>query len=426
MRNSKLALSLCCVFFSFAGAAHAADSPQFLGANRNGICTETGLISTFPKEGPEVVWKTSLGVGMSGLAIADGTVYTMTQNEADQMVVALNAVTGEKKWETKISEAYENEMGHGPRATPTVHAGVVYTFSGEGLLTALKADDGSIIWNANVVKQLLGKTADYGMASSPLVAGEVVVVQTGSRNGAVAAFDLKTGDRKWAVGHDVAGYSSPILATLAGKQQVVAFTGNTVFGIAHVDGTQLWSYEFETEYNCNTASPVVLNENSVLISAGENHGSAVLKIAADGDQFSVEEGWTSLGVESVLRAEWQTPVLVDGHIFGLDNIGSAGQVTNLVCVRASDGEQLWNEKRFGKANMIYADGKLFFTTMRGEIGIVTASTEAFEETARYVTTDRTRQAPVIVNGKLYVRDDSGIVCINVKAAPAEAAAPAAD
>ena len=388
MRNFKLVLSLCCVLFSFAGVAHAADSPQFLGANRNGICTETGLISTFPKEGPEVVWKMLLGVGMSGLAIADGTVYTMTQNEADQMVVALNAATGEKKWETKISEAYENEMGHGPRATPTVHAGVVYTFSGEGLLTALKADDGSIIWNANVVKQLLGKTADYGMASSPL-----------------------------------AGYSSPILATLAGKQQVVAFTGNTVFGIDSVYGTQLWSYEFETEYNCNTASPVVLDEKSLLISAGENHGSAVLKITADGDQFSVEEGWTSLGVESVLRAEWQTPVLVDGHIFGLDNIGSAGQVTNLVCVRASDGEQLWNEKRFGKANIIYADGKLFFTTMRGEIGIVTASTEAFEETARYVTTDRTRQAPVIVNGKLYVRDDSGIVCINVKAV---ADAPAAD
>ena len=159
---------------------------------------------------------------------------------------------------------------------------------------------------------------------------------------------------------------------------------------------------------------MVLDPNSVLISAGENHGSAVLKITASDDGYAVEEGWTSLGVESVLRAEWQTPLFVDGLIFGMDNVGSAGQVTNLACVRASDGEQLWIEKRFGKGNMIYADGKLFFTTMRGEIGIVTASKDGFEETARFVTTDRTRQAPVIVNGKLYVRDDSGIVCVNVK------------
>ena len=122
MRNSKLALSLCCVFFSFAGAAHAADSPQFLGANRNGICTETGLISTFPKEGPEVVWKTSLGVGMSGLAIADGTVYTMTQNEADQMVVALNAVTGRRNGKRKLVKPTKTKwdmvLEQLPRFTP--------------------------------------------------------------------------------------------------------------------------------------------------------------------------------------------------------------------------------------------------------------------------------------------------------------------
>ena len=414
MNTSTITCNLLCVCLSLNCCLFAEDSPQFLGANRNGISPETGLISTFPKEGPEVIWKAPLGVGMSGLAIVDGVVFTMYQDKSDQMVVAMDAKTGEKKWETKVCSSYKNEMGDGPRATPTVHEGVVYSFSGEGFLSAVQAADGKLLWNVNAVKQLLGQPADYGMASSPLIAGELVVVQTGTRNGTVAAFDLKTGEKQWAVGHDAAGYSSPILATLAGKQQIVAFTGAMVFGLDPADGNELWTYEFETEYNCNTASPVVLDANSVLISAGENHGSAVLKIVASGDGFAVEEGWTSLGVQSVLRAEWQTPLVVDGHIFGLDNVGSAGQVTNLACVRASDGEQLWIEKRFGKGNMIYADGKLFFTTMRGEIGIVTASKDGFEETARVVTTDRTRQAPVLVDGKLYVRDDSGIVCVNVK------------
>ncbi len=406
-------IKLMCLGCMLSGVLNAADWPQFLGAGRNGISGEKGLTSTFPEEGPEVLWKAPLNVGMSGLAIADGVVYTMYQDDTQQMVVAFDAKDGTKKWETKVAAAYKNDMGNGPRATPTIRDGVVYSFSGEGFLSALQAADGTLLWNANVVKQLLGKTADYGMASSPLIAGDSVIVQVGSRNGTIAAFDLKSGKKKWTVGHDAAGYSSPIQATLAGRLQVVAFAGGTVFGIDPTDGTELWTYEFETEYNCNTASPIVLNENSLLISAGENHGSAVLEITADGDDLKVNEGWTSLGVESVLRAEWQTPLLVDGVLYGLDNIGSAGQVTNLVCVRASDGEQLWIEKRFGKANMTYADGKLFFTTMRGEIGIVTASAEGFEETARFVATDRTRQAPVIVGGRLYVRDDSGIVCVNV-------------
>ena len=411
----SLLMNMLCLSCIMPAVLHAGDWPQFLGPDRNGISDEAGLVSNFPEEGPTVLWKASLQTGMSGLAVVDGVIYTMYQNDTDQMVVAVNADDGTKKWESRVAAAYKNDMGDGPRATPTVHDGVVYSYSGEGFLSALKSVDGEVLWNVNVVRQLLGKTADYGMASSPLIAGDLVVVQVGSRNGTVAAYNLKTGEKHWAAGHDAAGYSSPILASLAGRQQIVAFAGETVFGIDPGDGTELWAYEFETAYNCNTATPVILGPNSVLISAGENHGSAVLTISANGDDFSVDEGWTSLGVESILRAEWQTPLLVDGLLFGLDNVGSAGQVTNLVCVRASDGEQLWIEKRFGKANMTYADGKLFFSTMRGEIGIAIASGEAFEETARFVVSDRTRQAPVIFGGRLFVRDDSGIVCVDVAA-----------
>ena len=125
--------------------------------------------------------------------------------------------------------------------------------------------------------------------------------------------------------------------------------------------------------------------------------------------------WESIGRTSVLRAEWQTPVLLDGYLYGMDNVGSAGPVTNLVCVRAEDGEQMWNQRRFGKSNLVAADGKLFISTMKGELVLVKASPKAFTEVSRAtILSQQTRQAPVIANGMLYLRDNTEIVCLKIK------------
>lgn len=397
-------------------AIRADDWPQFLGPQRNGICNETGLIAKFPDSGPDIVWRTPLGVGMSGVAIANGTVFTTYQDDQQQYTVALDAATGKKLWQVDVSPTYKNSMGNGPRATPTVDNGTVYVFTGEGILAALNAKDGKILWSANTLKLVGGKPADYGMSSSPLVTKDGVVVHVGATNGCVACFGAKTGERKWTAGKEFAGYSSPILATLAGRQQIVALVGSEVLGIDPVDGTVLWKYWFDTEYNCNTANPVVIDDSTLLISAGENHGSVILKITTSDGKFAVAEGWNSPGNDSVLRAEWQTPILGSGGlIYGLDNIGSAGPITNLVCVRATDGEQLWIQKRFGKGNLVAADGKLFMTTMQGEVVIGKAEPNGYKETARATVIGMTRQAPAIANGMLYVRDDKDVVCINVRA-----------
>jgi outer membrane protein assembly factor BamB len=306
-------------------------------------------------------------------------------------------------------------MGNGPRATPTVVADRVFVYTGEGILAALQASDGKVLWSVNVPKSLAGQPNEYGCSCSPIVVDKLVIVQSGTENAATAAWNVDTGKPVWMSGSGNAGYSSPTLATLAGKQQLLVFNAAGAAGLDPQTGQELWNFPFPTEYDCNTATPVVLNDSEVLISAGENHGAVILEVANTGAALAVKPVWESLGKDSQLRAEWQTPVVHDGHLYALDNSGSAGPITNLVCIRLADRTTVWQKTRFGKSNLILADGRLWFTTMKGELVLVDASPEAYRELGRIEVLQTTRQAPTLANGLLYVRDDQKLVCLDVRA-----------
>lgn len=389
------------------------DWPQFLGPHRNGISAETGLINTWPQNGLPVVWRTELGVSMSGIAIVGDRLFTLYQDEQQQYAVCLNAKNGELIWKQAIAPAYRNQMGNGPRATPTVSQEQVFVFSGEGILVALNAKTGEQQWSANPVAQLGGKQADYGMACSPLVIDDRVVVTAGAPQGTLVAYRCDNGELAWKVGEDRTGYSSPNVLTVNDQPQLVALTGNSVLGVAPDSGKTLWRYPFETDYDCNTASPIGVN-GKVFVSAGENHGCVMLKVTGQDSQAEVTVDWESLGRNSVMRNEWQTSILWDGYLYGLDNVGSAGAVTHLNCVNAKNGDKAWQETRFGKSNFIAADGKLFGTTMEGEIFVVQMTPERFQEIGRMQVMEATRQAPALSNGLLYVRDDHEVICLSVK------------
>jgi outer membrane protein assembly factor BamB len=393
----------------------SADWPQFLGPDRNGISRETGLLASWPKEGPREVWRVTGGVGMSGLAVRGGKLYTLVQKDDRQWVVCRDATTGARQWETDLAPAYKNQMGDGPRATPAVADATLYVFTGEGILAALKTADGSIAWQKNVVSEFGGKPTDYGMACSPLVIGDRVIITAGAPQATVAAFDRKSGTIAWTAGKDSPpGYSSPVLLKVGGGEQLVAFYGTGAFGLDPATGTELWGYPYETDFNCNIATPLAI-DGKIFLSAGENHGSVLLALKPQGGKkFSAEEVWASQGSKSVLRNEWQTSILLDGFLYGFDNVGSAGPVTHLACVSASTGERQWQELRFGKGNLIAADGKLFLSTMQGELVVVTATPRRFEELGRKRVVGKTRQAPALAGGLLYLRDDREIVCLDVR------------
>jgi outer membrane protein assembly factor BamB len=386
--------------------------PQFLGPDRNGISQEKGLIGSWPQGGLKEVWRVRGGVGMSAVAVNDSIAVTMIQNP-EQKVVALDPKTGKTKWTRIVAPNYRNAMGNGPRATPAIHDGVVYAFTGEGILVALSAKTGSVIWSANLPARHSGRTAEYGMASSPLIYGDTVIATIGAPGATVVAVNQKTGETVWTAGKgDPAGYSSPAILKIGKTDQLVVFTGSAVLAVNPKNGQQLWKHPYVTGYNCNIVTPQIVGGN-LFISSGENHGSTMLAVKTSSAKANVSKVWESLGRTSVLRNEWQTSIHLDGNLFGYDNVGGAGPITHLTCIDAKTGDRKWQQARFGKGNMIYADGKFFATTMKGEVVVLEANPDKFVELGRMQVMGATRQAPSLANGLLYVRDDREIICLDV-------------
>lgn len=388
------------------------DWPQFLGPKRNGMSAEKGLVEAWPEGGLKVLWRAPGGVGMSGIAVQGDRLVTMVQREGRQWLVAHDAKSGKSLWQTDVAPEYKNSMGNGPRGTPAIAGDRVYAFTGEGILVAADLRDGKVAWSQNTLKQLKAKEADYGMACSPLVVGDLVIVTVGATQATVVAFDARSGQQRWSAGQGPAGYSSPALLNVGGREQVVAFAGAAALGMEPKSGKLLWEFPYETNFECNIATPVAI-DGRVLLSSGENHGSVLLQFAAKGEGLEPSEVWSSFGPKSSLRSEWQTPVVLGGYLYGMDNVGGAGPVTHLNCVDAKTGERKWQQQRYGKGNFIYADGKLFLTMMSGELVVIRPTPERYVELGRMPLTETTRQAPALANGRLYARDDQEIVCVNV-------------
>ena len=196
---------------------------------------------------------------MSGLAISGGKLVTLVQNDGRQWLVCHESSTGKPFWKTSLAPEYKNNQGDGPRATPTVIGDRVIAFTGEGLLVAASLSDGKIAWSQNVVTQLKAKIADYGMSSSPLVVGDLVIVTAGAPKACVAAYRVRTGEQAWVAGDDATGYSSPALLDVGGRRQIVVFTGSSAIGLTPETGSLLWRHPYETDYDCNIAVPLAVD-----------------------------------------------------------------------------------------------------------------------------------------------------------------------
>lgn len=402
-----LTLDVCCK------QTQAEDWPQFLGTNRNGISGETSLVDTFPASGPAIRWRVSGGVGMSAVVVQGDHAVTTWNAGGKQWLVSLDTATGKEEWKTELGQAYKNPMGDGPRATPTIAAKSVYVYTGDGILAAVDFGTGKTRWRKDVMEELPAQPSEYGMSCSPLVIDDRVIVHAGAADAAVVAFSASDGKLLWKSGEGHAGYSSPVLMDIAGAAQVVSFTGTAVMGIDPKNGKNLWSYPFETDYGCNTASPVWI-DGGVFISSGENHGSVLLDVKKENGTYIVSERWKSLDSKSVMRNEWQTSIVVGDYLYGFDNVGAAGPVSHFSCIEAKTGKPVWQKLRFGKGNLVYADKKFWLTTIDGELVVAQADPKGFQELARASLVGKNRQTLSIANGYGYLRDDSEVLCIQLK------------
>jgi outer membrane protein assembly factor BamB len=369
---------------------------DFRGPRRDGHYRERPLLPEWPAGGLTPMWKQPSGAGYASFVAAHGRAFTIEQRGREETVAAYDVDTGRELWTHSWPALFRESMGgDGPRATPTWSDGVLFALGATGELRALDDATGRQLWRTNILEDADAPNLPWGMAGAPLVTRTFVIVAPGGSNGhSIVAYDRATGRRAWSSQNERAGYASPMLATLGGREQVLVFTGVGLLSVAPEDGARLWFHPWRTNADINAAQPVVISENRVFLSSGYDVGGAVLEISNAPGGFTAREVWRN----NRMKNRFASSVLHDGHIYGLDE-------SILACIDAATGELKWKGGRYGYGQLVLAGDRLIVLTERGELVLVAANPERHEELARFSALEgKTWNPPAIADGVLLVRN----------------------
>lgn len=386
------------------GLLAAGDWPQWRGPSRNGISSESGLLDKWPDQGPRVLWRTPLGVGYSGLAIADGRVYTLYSDAKGEYAVCHDGESGKRLWRRRLDSPFSNRWGDGPRTTPTVEGKRVYVLGAKGKLAALNAADGMPIWLHDLVADWGGAVPDLGYSNSPLVEGDYLIVSLGpGPDTAFAAFDKDTGELAWKAHSDHPGYSSPIAVDIAGRRQIVFFAGTSATSLEPSQGGMLWRFPWPNSANENVATPIFQPPDRIFLSAAHRGGARMLRVVAAGEGQRVETVWNS----RVMKNHFSSSVLYQGHIYGTDR-------SILKCIDPDNGEMRWRTRGFGEGSLIAAEGNLYVLGTQGRLALVEATPEAFRQTSSFqAMRGKCFTPPSLAQGRIYLRNNAEMVCLDL-------------
>jgi outer membrane protein assembly factor BamB len=381
----------------------AADWPQFRGPEQNGKSTETGLLQAWPESGPKQLWKTELGNGYSGLTVVDGRLYTMFGRGGETFVGCFDASTGNEIWTFDAGRAWKDRQGDGPRSTPTVDGDVVYAITANGALVALSASEGIELWQRDLVKDFDADIPKWGLAGSPVVDGNLLLLAVGGPKVLMLALDKTNGEEVWRSRTGKAGYSTPYLVTIGGVNQALFFTGEKLFSIAPGTGKVYWQKPWKTSWDVNAAMPIFIEPDKVFVSSGYDTGSALLRVSGDARSMTVDEVW----VNRQMKNQFSSSIYHDGFIYGFDN-------KIIKCIDAKTGEMRWRERDLGHGSLMYADGRLIVLGNRGQLLLLEATPEAYREKGRVQLFDgKTWTVPTLSDGRLFVRDEHELVALKV-------------
>jgi outer membrane protein assembly factor BamB len=384
----------------------SSDWPQWRGPNRDGLSTETGLLTIWPEYGPRKLWEQPTGKGFSCTAVAQGKVITMLQDGDQEAIVCWSAETGSELWRYRYPASFHNEFGDGPRATPTIDGDLVFTVGATGIMTCLKMTDQKpeLLWTKTLLEEFGAKNLPWGIAMSPLVVGDLVYVNPGGPDGkSLVAFEKLTGKVRWQALDDIGSDSSPVLAECAGVKQIVFFTGTAIVAVTPDEGKLLWRYPWVTDYGANIATPIVWGDY-VYLSSAYAMGCALLKID------KTDSGMTAKLVykNRKMQNHFSSCVLYQDHVYGFNDV-------LLTCMEFKTGKVRWTERGFDKGALTIADGHLFILSEKGILAVADASFDKYHETSRFSFSEkRSWTVPVIANGRMYVRDEEKIACFELK------------
>jgi outer membrane protein assembly factor BamB len=369
--------------------------PGFRGPDRNGIVRSVRIETDWSKSPPVALWRRPIGPGWSSFAVDGDVLYTQEQRGEQEVVAAYKVSTGEPVWQHRDAVRFwESNGGAGPRGTPTLSHGRVYTFGATGILNALNAGNGAVIWSRNAATDTGVEVPDWGFASSPLVVGDLVVVAAAGR---LVAYTAASGQQRWLGPTGGAGYSSPHLATLDGVDQILLLRGSRTISVAPADGVLLWEHKWEP--GVGIVQPALVEGNSVLLSTGDAMGGVGMRridVSHKAAGWTVEERWTSRG----LKPYYNDFVVHKGQAYGFD-----GSI--LACIDLADGNRKWKGGRYGSGQMVLLPDQdvLLVLSEEGDLAVVSATPDKFTEVARFKAIEgKTWNHPVLVGDVLLVRN----------------------
>ncbi|HKG13155.1 MAG TPA: PQQ-binding-like beta-propeller repeat protein [Pyrinomonadaceae bacterium] len=396
-----------------APAVAAAEWPQWRGPNRDGLVNGVNAPAAWPKELKQN-WRVTVGVGHSSPVVSGGRIYQFARQGEDEVLVALDVVTGKELWRSAgVAAPYTvnpaaSGHGKGPKSTPVVASGRVYTLGIAGLLSAHDAKTGRLVWRKDFSKQFPATSPLYGTSMSPVVLGDLLVAHVGGHDGgSLTAFDAATGAVKWSYGADGPAYASPVVMTIAGERQVVAFTQKELVSVSAATGALLWKLPAKTEYDTNCNTPVVYKDTFVVTLEGQ--GVVAFRPVREGGRWAAREVWRNEENELYMN----TPVLHGSTLYGL----SARKKGQFFALDAATGKTLWQGPgRMGEnASIINVAGTLLALTNDAVLYVLPTGAGSFAPAAQYtVATSPTWAHPVFLGDQILVKDETTLASLSLR------------
>lgn len=371
-------------------AEASVDWPGFRGPRRDGVVRGVKIKTDWSASPPVQIWRRPVGPGWSSFAVNADLMYTQEQRGDNEVVACYKASTGQPVWaHSDKARFFESNAGAGPRGTPTLSNGRIYSFGATGILNVLDARNGAVVWTRNVAAETNMKIPFWGFSSSPLVVGDLVIV---AATGQLVAYETATGNRRWVGPAGGGSYSSPHLVTINGVAQVLLTSDGRLTSVSVADGKQLWQHEWAAN---SIVQPALIASDNVLITSQEA-GIRRLALTNNAGVWSVAERWTSNG----LKPYFNDFVVHKGHAFGFD-----GRI--LSCVDLNDGQRKWKGGRYGNGQLVLLPDQdlLLVLSEEGELALVEARSDQFTEVAKVPAIQgKTWNHPVLVGDMLLVRN----------------------
>ena len=404
--NLRLALATLSVLTT--SALFAADWPRFRGPAANGISEEKDWLGAWPGGSPKSLWKANVGVGFASMVVADGRLVTTghsgQKKGGEDTITCLDVATGKVLWKHSYpQELAPHYYDGGTSATPTIHDGRVYAVAKSGLVHCLELASGKVVWKKDLAGEVGLKVPEWGFAGAPHIHGKLVILNAGA---AGIALDRATGEVAWMSEKSSSGYGTPVPFKAGGRDALAIFTLRHVVAVEPDTGKELWRHPWKTQYDVNAADPVVSGD-LMLLTSGYGTGATGIRFGAD----KASQVWKN----TELRAHMQAPVASGGFAYGIDGEGGEKD-SRLKCIEIATGKVVWQSPQAETGVLSAADGKLIWVTGSGELVVVKMDPSKYDEVARaQVTGGRIWSAPVLANGRLYVRNWKGdVVCLDVK------------